>query len=313
MSNFSAEMQAYIAASREKPVAYRPSFARIARSVGAGVWLSQLCYWDGKESNGEGWIFKTVPEFEAETGMSEREQETARRRWNELGVVEISKRGLPAMPCYRIDWTRLMELSANAPARSESASQVRTDCPNLSGRSQAGLVRTDCPNTHTENTNRDYKTERGSASRRARPTVQAPPVLKNQPRPGAKRAAWSGPTPMPAPIAAWYACTKDTAELNTVQADSIVAAVTDVDLWSRVLTKAMLYHRRPNVATFLDYYRAGDVPDYRAERAARTKAQASDTITDKLTRAAAMAGFNLGEHVPDHHEAAQAVADAGGF
>ena len=118
---------------------------------------------------------------------------------------------------------------------------------------------------------------------------------------------------MPAPIAAWYACTKDTAELNTVQADSIVAAVTDVDLWSRVLTKAMLYHRRPNVATFLDYYRAGDVPDYRAERAARTKAQASDTITDKLTRAAAMAGFNLGEHVPDHHEAAQAVADAGGF
>ena len=130
-----------------------------------------------------------------------------------------------------------------------------------------GQSYTNCRVTRNREQETSNKTQERGAARRTRPQVEAPDALKRQNSPRASGAPkWAGPTPMPAPIAAWYACTKDTSELNTVQADSIVAAVTDVDLWSRVLTKAMLYHRRPNVAAFLDYYRAGDVPDYRASK-----------------------------------------------
>jgi hypothetical protein len=287
-------MQAYIAASREKPVAYRPSFARIARSVGAGVWLSQLCYWDGKESNDDGWIFKTVPEFETETGMSEREQETARRRWSELGVVEISKRGLPAMPCYRIAWARLMELSISAPARSESASQVRTICPNLSGRSQGGLVRTDRPNIHTESTSRDYKTEREGAARRARPTIDAPPAIKAQPAPGKRGIPLPGEIVQPDPAVAMYVALTQY-EPTKLQADDIKRAVVDLTLWEQVIRDRDGFgcsHR--NVKAALDDYRAGGVRDYRAERATNGKAAApGDTIEESVLRAAQLAGFDM--------------------
>jgi hypothetical protein len=100
--------------------------------------------------------------------------------------------------------------------------------------------------------------ERG-ASRRPRPSVEAPPHLKNQKPPNSSRPAWMGPTEPDPRISAWRAFTTN-APLNKVQEDAILSQVTDCALWEGILKKAMLYHTRANVAKFLDYYRAGDVP-----------------------------------------------------
>ena len=166
---------------------------------------------------------------------------------------------------------------------------------------------------------RDQETETKKqgegAARRTRPTIDAPPALKNQPAPGKRGAVLPGEIVQPDPAVAMYAALTQY-EPTKLQADDITRTCTDLTLWEKVIRDRDGFgcsHR--NVKAALDDYRAGGVRDYRAERAARSNGnagKASDTIHDKLARAAAMAGFG-GEHVPDHYEAAQAVADAGGF
>jgi hypothetical protein len=91
-------------------VAYHPSFAAIGGSVTAGLFLAQLFYWHDRGSDPDGWIYKTQAEWEEETGLSRWEQETARRRLRERGLVEEKLAGLPARLHYRLDVERLIEL-----------------------------------------------------------------------------------------------------------------------------------------------------------------------------------------------------------
>lgn len=88
-------------------IAFPPVFARVAGSVTAGIMLSQLHYWTGRERDADGWIYKTQAEMERETTLSRREQEGARRRLRELGVLSERRRKVPARMRYRIDYDRL--------------------------------------------------------------------------------------------------------------------------------------------------------------------------------------------------------------
>lgn len=106
---YSAEAQAFISLLQDRPVAFHPRLARAFGSVNTGLWLSQLMYWDGKGTKHEdGWLEKKAQDFEEETALSEREQETARSVCIIAGVIEYERRGLPAMPCYRIKWDDLV-------------------------------------------------------------------------------------------------------------------------------------------------------------------------------------------------------------
>jgi hypothetical protein len=91
-------------------VAYHPSFAAIGGSINAGLFLAQLFYWHDRGSDPDGWIYKTQAEWEEETGLSRWEQETARRRLRERGLVEEKLAGLPARLHYRLDVERLIAL-----------------------------------------------------------------------------------------------------------------------------------------------------------------------------------------------------------
>jgi len=57
-------------------------------SIAASVFLCQLIYWKGKETNKDGWIYKTQKDIEDETGLSREEQESARRTLYHMGVLE---------------------------------------------------------------------------------------------------------------------------------------------------------------------------------------------------------------------------------
>jgi hypothetical protein len=100
--------------------------------------------------------------------------------------------------------------------------------------------------------------------------MDAPPSLKNQKPPNSKRPAWMGPVEPDPRISAWRAFTTN-APLNKVQEDAILSQVSDCALWESILKTAMLYHTRANVAKFLGYYAAGEVPVFGEAKGAPAK------------------------------------------
>jgi hypothetical protein len=71
-----------------RPVAYYPSLALVLGGVKEAISLCQLIYWTGKQSDKDGWIYKQSNEVKQETGLSWKEQKTARRNLIKLGVLK---------------------------------------------------------------------------------------------------------------------------------------------------------------------------------------------------------------------------------
>ncbi len=93
-----------------RPVAYYSSFAKALNSVNAALLLCQLLYWMGKQKNKEGWIYKSREEIFEEIGLSRSEQETARRRLKELGILEEKIAGVPATVHFKINLLKIEEI-----------------------------------------------------------------------------------------------------------------------------------------------------------------------------------------------------------
>lgn len=126
----------------DRPIAYHRVFVEITGSVAAAVMLSQAVYWSKRTTDPDGWFYKTQAEWEAETGLSRREQETARKRMAEIGVMRELLKGAPAKLYYKVDTDALAEKLTNQ----------------YGGKRQTGMAepaKQDCskpPSIHTENT-----------------------------------------------------------------------------------------------------------------------------------------------------------------
>ena len=86
-----------------RPVAYYPQLSHITGGVKETLFLCQLLYWNGKQANKNGWIYKTQKEMFEETGLSRYEQEAARRNLREKGFIKEVRKGVPAKMHYRVD------------------------------------------------------------------------------------------------------------------------------------------------------------------------------------------------------------------
>src|SRR5690554_5612002 len=86
-----------------RPVAYHPALASALGSVTAAVMLSQAIYWTQRlpESRG-GWFYKTAAEWQEETGLTRREQETARKKLVKSGIFEEVRKGVPCKVHYKV-------------------------------------------------------------------------------------------------------------------------------------------------------------------------------------------------------------------
>lgn len=100
--------KAYLQTVLQRPIAFHRVFVPLGGVTGA-LFLSQLLYWSDRGSEGNGWIYKTQAEWTDETGLSRREQETARRQLREAGVIEECYKGLPAKLFYRINFDALSD------------------------------------------------------------------------------------------------------------------------------------------------------------------------------------------------------------
>ena len=115
-------------------VGYSPDLARMVGGATTGLFLSQLLYLSDKGHNPEGWVYKSEAEMGKETGLTKREQQTARRKLLSLGVITIIRGGFRNTYHFKIIWEKLYQVIASmqrpqtvSTEKSESVQNVPTE------------------------------------------------------------------------------------------------------------------------------------------------------------------------------------------
>jgi hypothetical protein len=93
-----------------RTVGYSPDLARAVGGATVGLFLSQLLFLSDKGANTEGWVYKSEAEMGRETGLTKREQQTARRKLLSLGVIAIERRGFRFSYHFKVIWERLYQV-----------------------------------------------------------------------------------------------------------------------------------------------------------------------------------------------------------
>jgi hypothetical protein len=93
-----------------RTVGYSPDLARAVGGATIGLFLSQLLFLSDKGANPDGWIYKSEQEMGRETGLTKREQQTARRKLLSLGIIQIVRQGFKFTYHFRIVWERLLQV-----------------------------------------------------------------------------------------------------------------------------------------------------------------------------------------------------------
>lgn len=138
--NTSLPMIKLIEAMNDQPIAFNKHYVFIGCGINGALMLSQLVYWTSRTKDTEGWIFKTHHEWTLETGLTRREQETARKTLKELGFISEKKTGVPRRVFFRIEREKLYQ------ALVEYAESLDTSSMHKSAILNAPNVHTECTN-----------------------------------------------------------------------------------------------------------------------------------------------------------------------
>src|SRR5919112_1213102 len=95
-----------------RTVGYSPDLARAVGGATIGLFLSQLLFLSDKGANPEGWVYKSEAEMGRETGLTKREQQTARRKLLSLGVIAIMRGGWKNTYHFMVIWEKLYQVIA---------------------------------------------------------------------------------------------------------------------------------------------------------------------------------------------------------
>jgi hypothetical protein len=145
-----------------RPVAYFPKLRHITGSVNATLFLCQLIYWEGKQASKTGWIYKTHSEMEEETGLSRREQETARRKLKDLGLIEERLAGVPQRLHYRLNKKKIND-AWDTFVQSENKQPLKTtisqdeECMHETNKQNIQSEESMHKNAHSNATNKDIQ------------------------------------------------------------------------------------------------------------------------------------------------------------
>jgi hypothetical protein len=93
-----------------RTVGYSPDLARAVGGATTGLFLSQLLFLSDKGANPDGWVYKSEAEMGRETGLTKREQQTARRKLLSLGVIALMRGGFRNTYHFKVIWQRLYQV-----------------------------------------------------------------------------------------------------------------------------------------------------------------------------------------------------------
>ncbi|PNG32216.1 hypothetical protein A1395_22170 [Pseudomonas protegens] len=103
----------------DRPIAFQRAFVTLGVGITGALMLSQAIYWSNRTDDQDGWFYKTMEEWEAETGMTRSEQESARKKLVKVGALQEMKKGVPCRLFYRVNIDAIRaNLSAENPQSS---------------------------------------------------------------------------------------------------------------------------------------------------------------------------------------------------
>jgi hypothetical protein len=151
-------------------VGYSPDLAKIVGGATTGLYLSQLLFLSDKGANPDGWVYKSEQEMGKETGLTKREQQTARRKLLALGLITIMRGGWKNTYHFKILWEKLYQVIAgikrpqNVPTEKvqsiqNSVTQSEQNVPTQPPKWQQNVPKEHWQNVATPDTHRDNNTE----------------------------------------------------------------------------------------------------------------------------------------------------------
>jgi hypothetical protein len=151
-------------------VGYSPDLARMVGGATTGLFLSQLLFLSDKGVNPEGWVYKSEAEMGNETGLSKREQQTARRKLLSLGVIAIMRGGFRNTYHFKVIWEKLYQVIAGfqqpqnvstekIQPLQNSATQSEQNVPAEPPQWQQNVPKEQWQNVATPDTHRENNTE----------------------------------------------------------------------------------------------------------------------------------------------------------
>lgn len=103
----------------DRPIAFQRAFVTLGVGITVALMLSQAIYWSNRTDDKDGWFYKTMEEWEADTGMTRSEQQSARKKLVKVGALQEMKKGVPCRLFYRVNIDAIRtNLSAENPQSS---------------------------------------------------------------------------------------------------------------------------------------------------------------------------------------------------
>lgn len=88
-----------------KPIAFRPEWVEILGDIETAIYFQQIWYWSDKGTRKDGYIYKTIEEFEYETTLSRYKQERARKKLLQIGLIETMLKKANGAPTLHFKMT----------------------------------------------------------------------------------------------------------------------------------------------------------------------------------------------------------------
>lgn len=95
----------------DEPICIHQCLIRLTGSITAALMLTQANFITlDLPAEAGGWFYRSIDDWEAELGLSRAEQETARKKLKDLGVLLEQRDGMPARLRFKVDGRRLLQL-----------------------------------------------------------------------------------------------------------------------------------------------------------------------------------------------------------
>ncbi|MEF9946806.1 MAG: hypothetical protein RR800_00440 [Comamonas sp.] len=86
----------------DRPIVVHRVLVDLGLGITGAVLLSQAIYWTQRTTGRAGWFYKSIDEWQEETGLTRAEQKTARNRLEAAGFMREELRGVPARLYFQV-------------------------------------------------------------------------------------------------------------------------------------------------------------------------------------------------------------------
>lgn len=124
----------------DRPIVVHRVLVDLGIGITGAVLLSQSLYWTQRTTDPAGWFYKSIDEWQEETGLTRAEQKTARSRLETAGLMREQLRGVPAKLYFQVQTEALSEALLALPSglRGLRIHGCEKDANKQAGNQQAG-------------------------------------------------------------------------------------------------------------------------------------------------------------------------------